>query len=114
MAGVSDKIVLGTGALRPPHDHVRECGRRDFRAKRRLYSGLIPDALMTLAHFAASSAMKAANSPAYWASSPGAEIGETRPDRRIGGAALKALLRVSMIATGVLRGTPKPTQALAS
>ena len=79
------------------------------------HSGLIPDALITLAHFSASSAMYFANSAGVF----GAIATAPSSARRfliVGSpiAALNSLLSVSMIAVGVFYGTPNPIQALAS
>src|SRR5262249_54803069 len=101
---------------------LRQCGRgslvpfaQDPTRYCPFHSGLMPDALMTLAHFSASSAMCFANSAGVF----GAMATAPSSARRflIAGSAmaeLNCLLSVSMIAAGVFFGTPKPIHALAS
>src|SRR5215472_6242273 len=79
------------------------------------HSGLMPDALITLAHFAVSSVMCFANSAGVF----GAIATAPSSERRfliVGSliAPLNSLLSVSMITGGVFLGTPKPTHAFAS
>ena len=80
-----------------------------------LHSGLMPEALITLAHFSASSAMCFANSAGVFGGIATAPSSARR--FLIAGspiATLNSLLSVSMMTAGVFFGTPKPIYALAS
>src|SRR5262249_23110918 len=87
---------------------------RSCELRNRDYSGLAPDSLITLPHFAVSSARNLLKS----AGEPGVGVAPkpARPAMTFGSArpALISLLSFSTMSAGVFFGAPKPPQALAS
>src|SRR5262249_5688251 len=107
--------VVGRAPPTPRRSTLSSPIRISHWYKRLHHSGLMPDALITLAHLAASSAIYLANSSGELC---GIAIAPSSASRALivasAIAALNASLSRSTIGTGVFFGTPKPIQAVAS